>query len=139
MIKIEINSIGDLDNAAGDFTSRLKDYRKFSIYGEMGVGKTTLIRAICKELGVNDYVTSPSFTIINQYKRDNQEWLYHMDFYRLNSVEEVHQLGLEDYLWDDNYCFIEWPEKIDDVIPKHFVSVKMVFVSKKERIIEINL
>ena len=97
----------------------------FLFYGEMGVGKTSFIKKFCKELGVSDVVSSPTFSIVNQYSNVNDEIIYHFDFYRTEKKEEVFDIGYEEYLFSSSYCFIEWPEKIEDLLPTNYLKINM--------------
>ena len=97
----------------------------FLFYGEMGVGKTSFIKKFCKELGVTDIVSSPTFSIVNQYSNVNDEIIYHFDFYRTEKKEEVFDIGYEEYLFSSSYCFIEWPEKIEDLLPTNYLKINM--------------
>jgi tRNA threonylcarbamoyladenosine biosynthesis protein TsaE len=102
---------------AADILRNNPNARILAFYGRMGVGKTTLIKAICNQLDVSDIVGSPTFSIVNQYYTTNNETLYHFDFYRINKQEEVFDLGYEDYFFSGKYCFLEWPEKIESLLP----------------------
>jgi len=97
----------------------------FLFYGEMGVGKTSFIKKFCKELGVSDVVSSPTFSIVNQYSNVNDEIIYHFDFYRTEKKEEVFDIGYEEYLFSSSYCFIEWPEKLEDLLPTNYLKINM--------------
>ena len=97
--------------------------RLFAFYGPMGSGKTTIIKAICRELGASDHMSSPSFTIVNEYSTTAGETLYHIDFYRIKKQEEVFDFGIEEYFSAGCYCFIEWPEKIANLLPSSYVRV----------------
>ena len=97
----------------------------FLFYGEMGVGKTSFIKKFCKELRVSDIVSSPTFSIVNQYSNLNDEIIYHFDFYRTEKKEEVFDIGYEEYLFSSSYCFIEWPEKIEDLLPTNYLKINM--------------
>ena len=99
--------------------------RFFAFFGKMGVGKTTLIKAICGELGVEDNVWSPTFAIINEYKTGNGAPVYHFDFYRLKNAEEAYDIGYEEYFYSGEYCFTEWTEKVEDLLPEHYVRVEL--------------
>ena len=103
-----------------DYTST---HRKFAFYAEMGVGKTTLIKALSLQLGVADIVSSPTFSIVNEYFSPTVGIIYHFDFYRIENEEEVYDIGYEDYIYSGNYCFIEWPEKIANLLPPKYVRV----------------
>ena len=97
----------------------------FLFYGEMGVGKTSFIKKFCKELRVSEIVSSPTFSIVNQYSNVNDEIIYHFDFYRTEKKEEVFDIGYEEYLFSSSYCFIEWPEKIEDLLPTNYLKINM--------------
>ena len=97
----------------------------FLFYGEMGVGKTSFIKKFCKELGVSDVVSSPTFSIVNQYSNVNDEIIYHFDFYRTEKKDEVFDLGYEEYLFSSSFCFIEWPEKLEDLLPTNYLKINM--------------
>jgi tRNA threonylcarbamoyladenosine biosynthesis protein TsaE len=94
-----------------------------AFYGKMGIGKTTLIKAICNYLNVTDIVGSPTFSIVNQYLTSSNQTLYHFDFYRIKKQEEVFDLGYEDYFFSGNYCFLEWPEKIEALLPDDCLKI----------------
>ncbi len=97
--------------------------RILAFYGKMGVGKTTLIKAVCHHLNVIDTVGSPTFSIVNQYITRDKDILYHFDFYRIKKQEEAFDIGYEDYFFSGNYCFLEWPEKIEELLPKDCVRI----------------
>ena len=97
----------------------------YLFYGEMGVGKTSFIKKFCKELGVTDVVSSPTFSIVNQYSNVNDEIIYHFDFYRTEKQDEVFDIGYEEYLFSSSYCFIEWPEKLEDLLPTNYLKINM--------------
>lgn len=116
----------DLDGVAAELLSAFPGGRIFAFFGPMGVGKTTLIKALCRHLGSLDVVSSPTFSIINQYLTGSGESLFHFDFYRIKDITEVYNLGYEDYFFSGNYCFIEWPEKIESLLPEgsHVVTME---------------
>lgn len=97
----------------------------FLFYGEMGVGKTSFIKKFCKELGVSDVVSSPTFSIVNQYSNVNDDIIYHFDLYRTEKQDEVFDIGYEEYLFSSSYCFIEWPEKLEDLLPTNYLKINM--------------
>ncbi len=123
-MEIRINNLDSIREAAREFISVIGDHRVFAFYGSMGAGKTTFVKAICEELGVEDVITSPTFAIINEYSgRDGV--IYHFDFYRIKKLEEVYDMGYEDYFYSGALCFIEWPELIEDVLPEDAVKVRI--------------
>ncbi|MCL6295027.1 tRNA (adenosine(37)-N6)-threonylcarbamoyltransferase complex ATPase subunit type 1 TsaE [Gaetbulibacter sp. 2012CJ34-3] len=107
-------------------------------YGNMGVGKTTLIKAIVKILGSNDEVSSPTFSIVNEYETVN-DVIYHFDLYRINDIEEAYNFGIEDYLYSDHYKLIEWPEKIEPILFDEFDEIFIEFNSENKRILKLNI
>ena len=123
-MNIQITDIEHIGEAARQFVSQIGDRHVFAFYGSMGAGKTTFIKAICEELGVKDVITSPTFAIVNEYTTPSEEAIYHFDFYRIKRLEEVYDMGYEDYFYaPDALCFIEWPELIDDLLPDDAVKV----------------
>lgn len=127
--EIILTDIGGLQQAAREFISNIGQSRVFAFYGKMGAGKTTFIKAICQELGVTDVVTSPTFAIVNEYTPSSSPLtphfskIFHFDFYRIKKLEEVYDMGYEDYLYSGELCFIEWPELIEQLLPDDAVSV----------------
>ena len=122
-MELHINSIGSIRETAREFVKHIGDHRVFAFYGAMGAGKTTFIKAICEELGVNDVITSPTFAIVNEYEATAAETIYHFDFYRIKKLEEVYDMGYEDYFYSGSLCFIEWPELIEELLPDDAVRV----------------
>lgn len=113
-----IDSLDKIDQVAEEFLNAYKSERVMAFYGEMGVGKTTFIKALCKALNIEDTVNSPSFSIVNEYHTQKDNIVYHFDFYRLKEEEEAYDMGYEDYLYSGQHCMIEWPEKIASLLPK---------------------
>jgi tRNA threonylcarbamoyladenosine biosynthesis protein TsaE len=111
--------------------------RLFAFYGPMGSGKTTIIKALCRELGASDPVSSPSFTIVNEYRTSDGETLYHIDFYRIKKQEEVFDFGIEEYLSGGSYCFMEWPELIEEILPSETVRIRVTVGKNEERILDL--
>ena len=116
-MELTINDINTIHTTARDFIKAIGDARVLAFYGKMGAGKTTFIKAICEELGVDDVITSPTFAIVNEYTDGNGEPIYHFDFYRINKLEEVYDMGYEDYFYSGNLCLMEWPELIEELLP----------------------
>ena len=121
-MNIKIDSLETIREAARQFVSQIGDHRVFAFYGTMGAGKTTFIKAVCEELDVSDVITSPTFAIVNEYEGP----IYHFDFYRIKRIEEVYDMGYEDYFYSGALCFIEWPELIEELLPDDAVRVNIV-------------
>lgn len=122
-MEIRINSLDTIHEAAKNFIKGMGDGKVFAFYGKMGAGKTTFIKALCEVLGVKDVITSPTFAIINEYTDGNDNPIYHFDFYRIKKLEEVYDMGYEDYFYSGNLCLLEWPELVEDVLPENVVKV----------------
>jgi tRNA threonylcarbamoyladenosine biosynthesis protein TsaE len=120
-----IDSLDDIRKTARQFIDVTAGRTVFAFYGAMGAGKTSFIKAVCEELGVEDVITSPTFAIINEYALPDGDSAYHFDFYRINKVEEAFDLGYEEYFYSDRYCFIEWPEKIEALLPSTCTKVEI--------------
>ncbi len=122
--KITITSLDSINDAAKEFVKNMGKGKVFAFYGKMGAGKTTFIKAICECLGVDDTVTSPTFAIVNEYSSNKVDYpIYHFDFYRIKKLEEVYDMGYEDYFYGGGVCFIEWPELIEDLLPEDAIRV----------------
>ena len=121
-MEIKIQNIDTIRESAREFIQNIGEHKVFAFYGKMGAGKTTFVKAICEELGVEDVITSPTFAIVNEYEAHDQS-IFHFDFYRIKRLEEVYDMGYEDYFYSGALCFIEWPELIDDLLPEDAVKV----------------
>lgn len=135
-MEIKIQDIAHIGEAARQFVSLIGDHRVFAFYGSMGAGKTTFIKAVCQELGVKDVITSPTFAIVNEYTASPtlsqgaapgsspaEAPIFHFDFYRIKRIEEVYDMGYEDYFYSGSLCFIEWPELIEELLPEDAVRI----------------
>lgn len=131
---IVINDISELQKAAREFLNITKNERKFAFYAPMGAGKTTFISAVLKELKLDDKVSSPTYSIVNEYFSLSFGIIYHFDFYRLNGEEEAFDIGAEELLESDHYCFIEWPEKIPNLLPLNCVNVTITVEDDRRHI-----
>ena len=123
--EILIKSLEDLDRAAGEFLQQIGENRLVAFYAPMGAGKTTFITALCKHLGVEDAVCSPTFTIVNEYLSATGDSVYHFDFYRITKPSEALDIGLEDYLYSGSLCLMEWPENVEDLLPEETLKVQI--------------
>jgi tRNA threonylcarbamoyladenosine biosynthesis protein TsaE len=135
-VLLTAQTISDLPSVASAIIKHSAHSRIFLFYGEMGAGKTTLIKSLCESLGVMEPVTSPTFSIVNEYIGASQK-IYHFDFYRLKNQTEALDLGYEEYFYSGAWCFIEWPEKIPDLLPHHFIEIKIKLLGNEAR--EINI
>ncbi len=129
---LTIQSVSDLYPAASEIINFSANSRIFLFYGEMGAGKTTLIKALCECLGTNEPITSPTFSIVNEYIGAKNK-IYHFDFYRLKNQTEALDMGCEEYFYSGAYCFIEWPEKIPDLLPEHYIAIKINITGENSR------
>ena len=121
-MEIRINDLEHIREAARQFIDAMGDQQVYAFYGHMGAGKTTFIKAICEQLGVEDVITSPTFAIVNEYETNDRP-IFHFDFYRIKRLEEVYDMGYEDYFYSGSLCFIEWPELIEELLPDDAVRV----------------
>lgn len=120
---ITINSLDEYPKAAREFIKFMERGRIFAFYGKMGSGKTTFIKSICEELGVEDTINSPTFAIVNEYEDREMNTIYHFDFYRIKSIAEVYNMGYEEYFYGGAYCFMEWPELVEELLPEETIKV----------------
>ena len=136
-MKIIIKSPETIRESAKAFVEAMGDSTIFAFYGSMGAGKTTFIKAICEEMGVEDVITSPTFAIVNEYRSATSgELIYHFDFYRIKKQEEVYDMGYEDYIESGAVCFMEWPELIEELLPEDVVKVSIKQQEDGSRIVE---
>lgn len=128
-------TLNELTSVAEEIIS--KSAHKILLFnGEMGVGKTTLIKELCKVLGVIDIVSSPTFSLVNEYLTDKEDTIYHFDFYRINNEEEAYDMGIEDYLYNNNWCLIEWPNNIKNLLPLETVAISITLLNNGLRNIQ---
>ena len=133
-----IQSLAELPQVAGEFLQALGDRRVVAFQGKMGAGKTTFIKALCEQLGVCDMVNSPTFSIVNEYTdADGQTLAYHFDLYRLKSVAEALDMGAEDYFYSGRYCFIEWPDVADALLPDNCAEASIEEADNGARILSL--
>ncbi len=137
-MKILIKDKRNLHSAAKQLLEYCSGRKIFAFYGTMGAGKTTIIKAICEIMGAVDIVSSPSFTLVNEYKTSHGDSLYHIDFYRIKKTEEVFDFGVEEYLYGDSYCFLEWPELIENILPPDTVRVRISVEKNEHRTLSIS-
>lgn len=136
-MKITIKSLDSIHEAAREFIKNMGKGHVFAFYGKMGAGKTTFIKAICEELGVEDVITSPTFAIVNDYTSTKDDsHIYHFDFYRIKKLEEVYDMGYEDYFYSGSLCFIEWPELIEEILLGDAVKVTITQNEDGSRTVE---
>ncbi len=134
---LNATSVNHLNAVSAEILKFANDNRIFLFYGDMGAGKTTLIKSLCDELGITEPVTSPTFAIVNEYRVKEQK-IYHFDFYRLKNQTEALDMGYEEYFYSDAYCFIEWPEKIPDLLPDHYTRIEIKVIDDNGRQIKID-
>jgi len=135
-VKVIIPDKSHLREAAKHFLRETAGYRIIAFYGQMGSGKTTFIKALCKEMGVTDTVTSPTFTLINEYRRPGDVPVFHFDFYRITKISEVLDFGIEEYFDSASPCFMEWPELIEPLLPPETLRISVTVMADGSRIIE---
>lgn len=130
---IKLNSIDDLPRAAKEFKNAIGNHTVIAFHGEMGAGKTTFIKALCAEFGVKDTVSSPTFAIINEYLTPENDIIYHFDLYRLETIADLQNIGVEDYFYSGKLCFIEWPELANTLLPGNVLDVTISVLPDKTR------
>ncbi len=132
-----ISSEADVEVVAKELISFVRQFRVVAFHGDMGVGKTTFIKALCKQMGVEDRVTSPSFALVNEYQTSNNVLIFHFDFYRLENPSELLDMGYEDYFYSDNICLVEWPEKASEIFPPQHLKIYMNEKPEGERTLRV--
>ncbi len=137
-MRIPIKDKKHLPSAARKIIALASQKRHFAFYGPMGAGKTTIIKAICRELGADDTVTSPTFTMVNEYRTNDGGTIYHIDFYRIKNPEEVYDFGMEEYFASGSYCLMEWPELIGDILPEGTLNIRITVGEGEQRIVDIS-
>jgi tRNA threonylcarbamoyladenosine biosynthesis protein TsaE len=137
-MEILIKDKRHLHAAAKDLLKHSENKKIFAFYGSMGAGKTTIIKAVCESLGAVDIISSPTFTLVNEYKTSDGESLFHIDFYRIKKQEEVYDFGIEEYLTGDSYCFMEWPELIEDILPPETIRVRITVDEHEQRMLSVS-
>ncbi|MFN8283509.1 MAG: tRNA (adenosine(37)-N6)-threonylcarbamoyltransferase complex ATPase subunit type 1 TsaE [Chitinophagales bacterium] len=125
MLRFEIKNIEELDEVSNRIIELTSSHNVFCFYGNLGAGKTTLIKLICEKINVTDSISSPTYPIINEYKTDDGKIIYHIDLYRLKSIEEAMNIGIEDYFFSGNLCFIEWPDNFESILPDNHIKIKI--------------
>ena len=137
---MEVNfSLNEIESAANKLLAKTGDYKVFAFHGEMGAGKTTLIHALCDAMGVEDVVSSPTFSIINEYKTKQKQTVYHMDLYRIKDENEAINAGIEDCLYSGNVCLVEWPEKAAGILPDNTLHLYITSIADNTRKLKYNL
>jgi len=139
MKQLTASNLADLPDIAKTILSDIQNLNVFAFFGSMGAGKTTLIKAMCDELGVDEVVTSPTFALVNEYSDKSQNPIYHFDFYRIKKIDEVYDIGYEEYFYSNNYCFIEWPELISELLPDSYVYILIEEDDKGKRVISYSI
>lgn len=137
-MRIKIQNLNQINQAAKDFISLTEGQNVFAFYGEMGAGKTTFINALLDEMGIEDHSSSPTFSIVNEYLSPKYGTVYHFDFYRIENEMEALDIGIEEIIYGDEYCFMEWPSKIENLLPENTVNIK-ISVEDECRILDIEL
>ena len=137
-MEIIIKDKKHLHSAAKELLKHFGENKIFAFYGSMGAGKTTIIKAICELLGAIDIISSPTFTLVNEYRTSTGDALFHIDFYRIKKQEEVFDFGIEEYLTGESYCFMEWPELIEEILPSETIRVKITVDDHEQRILAIS-
>jgi len=136
-MQIKVSNLSELPNAAKQILEEIKERKIIAFYGNMGAGKTTLITELCRALNVVDTISSPTFSLVNEYHTQNDEIIYHFDFYRIEKQEEVYDFGYEEYFYSENLCLIEWPELIENLLPEDYITIKIEIIDNDSRLITV--
>jgi tRNA threonylcarbamoyladenosine biosynthesis protein TsaE len=134
-MQLTINTLEELPKVAQALLSYANDQRFFIFEGEMAAGKTTFIKTFCEALGVTDVVSSPTFSIVNEYESSHGA-VYHFDFYRLKNLQEAYDIGYEEYFYSGSYCLVEWPSKVEELLPEAYIKVQITVTDKGQRLFE---
>ena len=137
-MQISINNTNELPQVAEKLLTYANGQKFFIFEGEMAAGKTTFIKSLCETLGVTDVVSSPTFSIVNEYEGKSGQ-IYHFDFYRLKNLQEAYDIGYEEYFYSDNYCLVEWPSKVDELLPEEYVKVQISVTGNEQRLFEFSI
>lgn len=129
-----ITSLSELPQLAVQVLNEFKNERIFAFYAPMGAGKTTFIKVLCEALGVKDAISSPTFSLVNEYRAADNTKIFHFDFYRIKSVNEAYDMGYEDYFYSGAYCFIEWPEKVEELLTDNYVKITISVQPNEQRL-----
>ena len=132
-------TLNELDAVAEEILDFIEDYKIVAIEGKMGAGKTTLIKSMCDVLGVAETVSSPTFALVNEYTRADDSSIFHFDFYRIKKLEEVYDIGYEEYFYSGNYCFIEWPELITVLMPENYAKISIEVGENEDRVFYVSI
>lgn len=138
MKSISITSTAELNYVAQELLAFAQQQKFFIFEGEMAAGKTTFIKVFCEVIGVEDVVSSPTFSIVNEYRSKDCP-VYHFDFYRLKNLQEVYDIGYEEYFYSDNYCLVEWPQKIQELLPENYIKVQITITGNEQRLFEFSV
>ena len=139
MIEIKLNSLDEINSVARTFLKEIGDNKLIAFYGHMGAGKTTFIKALCEELGVEDVVNSPTFAIVNEYTDAQGEAVYHFDFYRIKKLAELYDLGFDNYLDSGCFCLMEWPELVEELLPEETLRITLIEQPDGSRMLSFDL
>lgn len=132
-MEITVNGLSDLPKVAGQLVAFAGKEKIFIFEGEMGAGKTTFIKSLCAHLGIKDVVSSPTYSIVNEYESANGS-VYHFDFYRIKDIREAYDLGYEEYFYGGAICLIEWPERVEELLPENYIKIEISVLNENQRL-----